>query len=363
MNAHIINCFEADFLNIFRQQGYIGVPVIVRGTRPKQLSYACTTSYSMFADMITIRRNDMIFVHAGQKIYGVFKAEGEFLEDPTAPPMYLSQNVHYRPDPNRPGSGWQGTSSLPPSDYPRCLAISNFTDDNSINLCFPHGFNSTEVFELKLKRKIWTTPERWKYEDKARIVRPLMMDEALEISRLLDRVNSDNRSRLTIVPRNLSGFTNIKLILNPNIVTNEKIIEGWILENIGRNAVLDSALGSMTSFGNNVPAGYLKFMDIFGYHELPTGTRKYKVCEIKKDESTFPNDINQLLGYMDWIVENIASGEYKAVEGILIAKGFSDDCIGFVRNFNSINSGRDIRLIRFDYVPPDYNNLNIIRVM
>jgi hypothetical protein len=110
-----------------------------------------------------------------------------------------------------------------------------------------------------------------------------------------------------------------------------------------------------------MPAGYLRFMDIFGYQELSTGIRKYKVIEIKKENSIFPDHVNQVIGYTDWVIENIASGDYKTVEGIIVAKGFDTDCINFIRNFNT--TGRKIRLIEFDYDAPNYNLLTIARMV
>ena len=121
-----------------------------------------------------------------------------------------------------------------------------------------HGENC-EAFNVK-----------WGY----RILQPLL------------RENSDISTRRTITPSYLANYRDIKFILNPKITTNEKIIEGWVLSEIGRNQVLDKAIGSFTCFGNNVPIGYLKFADIIGYQDLGEGLRKYKVIEVKKDEST-----------------------------------------------------------------------------
>ena len=362
MNGHIINCDETQFFNSFLPGGYLGVGIVVNGIRPRQLSNACRTSYSMYADMKTIRANDIIFVHAGQRIYGAFKAATEFCEDPITPQPFLSKNIHYRPDPDNPNSGWHNNITvIPDVGQYRRMAITHFTDTQGRNLCFEDGIDSNEVFELKLKKKIWSIPERWKYTDTARTVRPLMENEAFELLKILERENADKSNRLNITPANLKNYVPIKFILNPNIVENEKIIEGWLLENIGRNNMLDPALGPLTSFGNNMPAGYLRFMDIFGYHHLSTGIKKYKVIEVKKDNCVFPNDINQVIGYTDCVTENIAAGDYKTVEGIVIARNFDNDCIEFVRNFNT--TGRKIRLISFNYVSPDYNTLDTARVV
>ena len=362
MNAHIINCDAKEFFNSFLPGGYLGVGLVIRGTTPQALSRACITTYSMYADMRTIRMGDIVFVHAGKKIYGAFEAVTEFCEEPSTPQHFLSRNLHYYPDSTKPGSGWKGNITEEADvGYYRRMAIKHFVDDRSNNLCFYGGIDSTEVFELKFKNKIWSVPERWKYGDTSRTVRPLMEDEAFELLRILDRSNSDDPNRQTIEPADLAEYLLIQPNLNPEVVTNEKIIEGWILGNIGKHPVLDDALGSFSSFGNNLPVAYLKFMDIFGYQELTTGIKKYKVVEVKKDNCVFPDHIHQLLGYTDWVAENIAGGDYKLVESIIIAKDFSSDCIDFVRNFNT--TARNIRLVKFGYNPPEYGELNITRVV
>jgi hypothetical protein len=291
MNAHIINCSEEDFEE-FVKNGYIGVGVVCGGATPQQLSKVCTTSYSMYADMKTVRPGDLIFIHAKNKIYGVFEAVSEFKEDPKVPTQFLSANMYYS-SPFKPQIGWKymGKELVPEVGKYRRVAIKHH-EANGSNLCFEEGFESTEVFELKRKNKVWSIPERWQYTDSARTVRPLLFNEATELYNLLLRENSDISTRRIITPSYLTNYREIEFILNPKITTNEKIIEGWVLSEIGRNQVLDKAIGNFTCFGNNVPIGYLKFADIIGYQDLGEGLRKYKVIEIKKDESIFPDNIN-----------------------------------------------------------------------
>lgn len=338
--------------------------LVLKGTTPKQLSNACNTSYSMYADMKTIRKNDIIFVHAGQRIYGAFRAITEFCEDSKTPKYLLSNNIHYFPDPKNKQSGWKNhIKVIPKIGFYRKLSISHFIDANRLNLCFEDSVDSNEIFDLKLKKKIWSVPERWLYTEASRTVRPITEQESLELLKILERMNADNPKRRLVKSFNPLNYLPIQFVLNPNIVENEKIIEGWVLENIGRNTNLDTSLGQFTSFGNNMPAAYLQFMDIFGYQELPMGLKIYKVIEVKKEECAFPNDINQLLKYVDWVVENIANGDYKLVEGAIIAKDFNTDCINFVKNSNSIGTNRKIRLVKFNYSPPLFATLNITRLI
>jgi hypothetical protein len=178
---------------------------------------------------------------------------------------------------------------------------------------------------------------------------------------LIERENHNNKNTIVIKPANLDNYLPIEFILNPAIIENEKIIEGWILDSIGNNAEIDELIGDFTCFGNSIPVGYLKFADIFGYLSLNYGQKIYKVIEVKKDPSTFPNDIQQLIQYTDWVVEYHARGSYKNVEAILIARDFSDECRKFCENY--ITMGRKLGLIKFDYSPPDFNTLKFHRII
>jgi hypothetical protein len=363
MNCHIINIPDENyFLNTCITNGFLGAGIYVNGTSPQGLSIACKTSYSMYADMKTIRVGDMIFVHAGTKIYGAFRAESEFMEDNAAPNYIKSNNIHYQDTPGIPNSGWR--HSFRPlanvTDYRR-IAISQFTDSNGTNLSFTIGIDPTELFDLKYKNKIFSISEKWKYPDSARTIRPLMEFEAYEILKLIEIENADTGNRFTIVPFNLQNYSPINFILNPNIIEDEKIIEGWICSQIGRNQNVDSIFSTFTSFGNNVPIGYLKHMDILGYKELRPGTRKYRVVEVKKDDCVFPDNINQLVHYVNKAATNLANGDFKLVEGYLVTRNFNQDSINFVTQFNQ--TGRKIRLVQFQYSPPAYNQLQLTQII
>jgi hypothetical protein len=278
----------------------------------------------MYADMKTVFPGNMIFVHAGEYIYGVFKAESTFKEDPNVNPQFLSANIHYRPKPNNPTSGWQTLVNkplqniqIPPSDY-RQLSISNYVE-NGKNLCFEKGFLANEVFNLKRKGKIWSIPERWKYPDEARTIRPIMLTEARELIKLLERENNSGNT-LTIQPKDLSSFLDIQLILDPRIVKDENIIEAGLCENL-ETPQLRKIFGNFTCYGNNVQIGYLQGIDIFGYVEGVSGIVKYKVIEIKKDSLTFKKNsdvIKQTLGYMDWAIEFLGNGDPNMVDGYIL---------------------------------------------
>lgn len=367
MNTHIINCNEDLFLSQYIQEGYIGVGLVLNSMSAQGLSKACRNAYSMFADMKTVFPGDQIFVHAGENIYGIYKAESVFKEIPTVPAHYLSGQTYYKTNPNIPGSGWRSLvdtafPSTVPHDF-RQLSISNYVDNNGVNLCFEKGFNANEVFELRRKRKIWSIPERWKYPDSARTIRPIMPAEGTELLNLLERENIENSKRLFIVPKSLSGLSNISLPLNPNIVENEKLLEAWLCENM-KHPALNQIFGNITSYGNNFQMGYLQGIDILGYCKGVSGINKFKVIELKLESFDLRNNrdfalncIKQVLLYVDWITEHLASGDHRSVDGFIVARGFDQSFIDFVQSHNTINRGRQIRLVRFKYIPPSYNDL------
>lgn len=362
MNAVIINISNEDyFLNTCIPNGFLGVNIAGSFDTPQGLSNVCKTSYSMYADMKNIRVGDIIFVHSGSKIYGPFKAESEFVEDSSVPALFQSKNIHYYPDPNVAGSGWQSNILGPPaiSDYRR-ISISHFTDNNGANLSFTKGVDANELFNLKYQHKIFSIAEKWKYPDSSRTIRPIFEFEYKEILKLLEIENIENNNRFTISPLNLSSYLPIEFILNNNIIEEEKIVEGWILSQIGRNTNVDNIFGEFTSFGNNVPIGYMKFMDIIGYKEISSNIRKYKVLEIKKNDCIFPDHIKQLIKYTEEVSKVLCNNNDKLVDGYLIAKSFTNETVEFITNFNK--TARTIRLVEFNYNLPTYNSLvlNII---
>lgn len=69
MYAHIVNVPEEGyFLNTCIQNGFLGVGMVISSNSLQGLSKSCRTSYSMFADMKTIRIGDIIFVQTGGQI-------------------------------------------------------------------------------------------------------------------------------------------------------------------------------------------------------------------------------------------------------------------------------------------------------
>lgn len=359
-NAHIINVLDGT-LQQYMASGYLGVGFKINGTTVRQLSHACTTSYSMYSDMLSVRQGDLLLVHEGEYIYGAFEATTDFAEDPGIPVDFLSANMLYR---DSRGNGLhrfinRPLSSITPWDFRR-VGIREWTVGGA-SVCYSEGIHSTRLFHLKARGRIWSIPERWKYADAGRIVRPILMDEANILIEAIELENHGKTRSPGITSAPLSGYLPIELILDPNRVVNEKIVEAWIIKNIGKNTVLDTIVGKFTCFGNNVPIGYLKLMDIYGYLDFSGGARLHKVIEVKKAGCVFPDNVVQLVNYMNLVSSLSPTKRESNVEGFLFANSFDQQTIDFVKHRNRMDAR--LSLIQFDYVPPQYDRLDLRRVV
>lgn len=358
MNAHIINC-SAEVFDSFMRSGYIGVsPKTPKSAEPQAKSQAIKTNYSMIADLKSVKKGDLLFVHCTDgetnpysgKIFGVFEFTTCFLEDPSANRIYKSKNIYYE-------NGWQRINNFPNSGYVWQAGIKSYDD-----LCFKRGFNSTEIFELKYSGKIWSVPERWKYTDSSRTTRPFTPQEASEIIKLLKRDNVGLPKRM-VNSKNLNRFNPIQLYLHPDTdgyIKDEKILEAWILENLTNNGnnlryhrnVVDN-FGKLSFFGNNMPASYLLFMDIFSYITIQSEISRFRIIELKSsalDENSWSakkNELMQLLSYLDWSVTKLANGDSQKVDGVLVAYDFDTTYIDYVRKHNKIEKGRSLSLLKY----------------
>jgi hypothetical protein len=72
------------------------------------------------------------------------------------------------------------------------------------------------------------------------------------------------------------------------------------------------------------PIDYMDKMDLFGYSYIPnfSPTRsRFLVGEIKKDMAK-PQDIDQLLKYVDWVKDEYCYGDYSMIHAFLVAHDF-----------------------------------------
>ncbi len=360
-NAYIINCDDEQTLQRWVTEGYVSAGIYAKlDNDGKPTRWSLLQSYSMYADMSAVRPGDLILIHCCGTISGVYEAASEFCEDPSAPPIFHSQNIHWDSKPSQPESGWNhffsGNSydSLEPGHY-RQAAIRPYVQGGD-NRCYPTGFEANLVFKLKKRGRIYSIPDRWLYPDSSRTIRPILRFEVEELLELLENANYGSTTRQQFSPKDLSSFLPLSFILNPNIVTNEKLLEGYLCSAF-RGDEFSMIFGKPSSIVNNFQIGYLQGVDIYGYTTRRDGRYQHLVIELKKDRVNNPDAIRQLREYMSWVVEFMANGNELSVHGFFVASGFSDSVIAFVDNLNRLRTFGRIELVRYNRCMPDYERL------
>jgi len=343
--AHIISVDDESTFLQFLKEGCIGVRLpqsyyarMREGEfSVKALNGLLATIYDIFADLKRVKINDEIFIHikGEQKIFGVFRAASTFLESPTIPEEFKSSNLL------KEKLMGKKLPSLSENDF--LWQVSIKSDEN---LYFNEGFDANEVFKLKdLCKGIWTIPERWKYEDKEKTVRPLLPEEAEKLIDLLRKSNPKGPSNSRINPKDMSNFKKIELPLVPinGYVRDEKLMEAWIMANAFKPEDpkayenIKSIFGDFSFIANTIRSFYIKFMDVFGFMEKDD-SRIYKIIELKTKEASLEH-IDQLVKYMVWIAEFLCGNDLSKVCGFLCAKEFSNAVVKFFNEHRLMNLG------------------------
>ena len=78
------------------------------------------------------------------------------------------------------------------------------------------------------------------------------------------------------------------------------------------------------------PVNYMDKMDVFGYAFIPgyQTVAKYLVVELKKDNAA-SEDIEQVMKYVDWIIDEYAYGDYGMINAFLLAYDFEKDGVQY----------------------------------
>ncbi len=106
-------------------------------------------------------------------------------------------------------------------------------------------------------------------------------------------------------------------------------------------------------FANNVPYHVSgRNIDILMFHrarpfspDLPISPRvQYSVVELKRDDAG-KADLEQLLGYCEWVGSQLAAGEFHTVQPLLIANSFTKDTQSFARSVRT--SFKPIKLVTY----------------
>lgn len=153
-------------------------------------------------------------------------------------------------------------------------------------------------------------------------------------------------------------------------VRHEALVHAWLTNGLAqRREELVKIFGDWNYVTNQYPASpqkpvrYMDKIDIFGYVEklispeaVPTVVR-YKIIEIKKDKVTSPDEINQLIRYVDWIAHTRAGGDYSLVDAYFVAHGYADDVVQYVQD----TLPKDFVTPRRPYAPARWKQLQLIR--
>lgn len=116
----------------------------------------------------------------------------------------------------------------------------------------------------------------------------------------------------------------------------EMAIEAAILHMLtSRNAEAEKVFGSWDYLARQVPASpfkppdYMDKMDLFGVAFIPgyePSIAGLLIGELKRDKAS-PDDVNQLMKYVDWARSEYAFGDYSLISAFLVAHDFSDAAI------------------------------------
>ena len=307
------------------------------------------STVDMVADLCRVREGDIIFVQViGDNIYGAFKANSSFKEDPNIPDCFRSSTLSYYPE-----EGWSymDGGAFPEGDYYWCCAIENHPE-----FYFEKGISHRDLFDLKFRGEIWTIPERFKYNDKAKTVKPLDIAELSPIINLFQRENRGRISDRIIEPCNLDDWESVSASLSTwnDVLENEKQLEGKIIEMLrDSDSSAVQIFGELNFVANAIPSFYLDFMDIYGYQQTNGNIFRHVVIELKKDG--FGGEIgsqgcpvSQVLRYRDWIVQNRANGDIRAVDSFVVAYSFDQEYLNSIEVLNRTFGYKVVRLIEYE---------------
>jgi hypothetical protein len=178
-----------------------------------------------------------------------------------------------------------------------------------------------------------------------RILMSLTPAHALEVTPILDACSSGRR--LTREMALEAGLAFNLARQNPEVV---RVFGTW-------DYVTHQVLASPFK-----PLKWADRMDIFGYRYLP-GFRPtvaaYLVIELKTEPAT-PDDVDQLIKYVDWLKDEYSGGDYSLINAFLVAASFPDSAKARVdeTGLRSYGIGRhpmeartwdEIQLVRYEY--------------
>ncbi|MCF8082580.1 MAG: hypothetical protein K9M96_05770 [Deltaproteobacteria bacterium] len=346
--VHLVTAQDFDTFQEMLDRGKVFCGPIVP-TKNTNRSQRWKSTVDMVADLCRVKEGDIIFVQViGGNIYGAFRATTSFMENPDIPDCYRASTLSYYPE-----GGWYHTDGekFPDGDYYWSCAIENFPE-----LYFEKGISHRDLFDLKFRGVVWTIPERFKYNDKAKTVKPLDIAELSSILKLFQRDNRGMTSNRIIEPCDLENWDFVFPSLSTwyDMLENEKQLEGAIIKLLrDGHPETQQIFGELSFVANAIPSFYLDFMDIYGYQRRNENIFRHVVIELKKDgyegQIGFSGcPVNQVLRYRDWIVQNRAKGDVRAVDSFVVAKFFDQEYIDSTEILNNAFGYKVARLVEYE---------------
>lgn len=105
-------------------------------------------------------------------------------------------------------------------------------------------------------------------------------------------------------------------------------------------------------------------MDLFLTHVTHVDSvdilHKFTCIELKTDEAR-ERDLHQVIKYENWLVRKLANGDSEMVQPVIVAHGFEEPVLGYVRTRRQIEE-KTVRLVTYR-VDPARNVISLEEVL
>lgn len=306
MGYHIFLVGQDNFKVCLRHGVYGGASV----SRPQ-------TNADIIASFSAIRAGDTIFFYVTNSgIYGVWRATTGTFSDST--------------------SLWRDPQQVYP--YRVCF--------EPVIRHFPKPIALSDVLDLRDRGLIWTfdlnTLRRKNHN-------PITEAEGKQLIRLLLRNNpvfqpvapieDPYPAQDTPLPIDLAVDSKGRLKL-------EGFLNAWLTRQFAESR-LRQLIGEYRDVLNYVPTSFNTVMDVFLTHVTQVDSldilHKFSCIELKTDEAG-ERELRQLIRYENWLVRKLASGDAEMVQPIMVAHGFDESLLAYVRGRQEIES-KTVRLL------------------
>lgn len=302
------------------------------------------THEATLADYTTMKEGDNIYFFIDRKIYGIgtlknISCDCKFNNFPSASEAPEKDYLQIKNDLlvdfgiNSPKNRWLCTFKPTPHFFRKGVDMDEVLASNPTKFRMLRAFSKLSFLKINdeenkaLKDIILKRNEEFLFENTSEDI--FEFDNTLH-SEIAAKLLNSNYSLNTTEPL-IACYDSKK-----NLLGHEMALECGILSQLANNDTHTlSILGNWDYISHQViaspfkPLEYIDKMDIFGYRYIPgyAGTiSKYLLMELKKDSAS-PEDLNQVMKYVDWISQEYAFGDYDMINAFLVAKTIPQDVI------------------------------------